>query len=94
MVTIHCLQTQQQQLERAETSFQQSAGRLRQMQQHLAGQGGADVDAARVLEILQDDVARLRAQVTNRWPRELEARQRRLAAVQDTLNNGINTEVR
>eukprot|EP00878_Enallax_costatus_P035206 GHUV01039211.1.p1 GENE.GHUV01039211.1~~GHUV01039211.1.p1 ORF type:complete len:252 (+),score=99.92 GHUV01039211.1:850-1605(+) len=62
------------------------------MQQHLAGQGGANVDAARVLEILQDDVARLRAQVTNRWPRELEARQRRLAAVQDTLNNGINTE--
>eukprot|EP00878_Enallax_costatus_P017239 GHUV01018100.1.p1 GENE.GHUV01018100.1~~GHUV01018100.1.p1 ORF type:complete len:564 (+),score=220.22 GHUV01018100.1:880-2571(+) len=86
------LQAQQQQLERAEASFQQSAGRLRQMQQHLAGQGGANVDAARVLEILQDDVARLRAQVTNRWPRELEARQRRLAAVQDTLNNGINTE--
>lgn len=57
------LQAQQQQLERAEAVFQHSAGRLRQMQQHLAGQGGADVDAARVLEILQDDVARMRALV-------------------------------
>lgn len=33
-------------------------------------------------------------QVTSRWPAELESKQRRLAAVQDTLNNGINTEVR
>lgn len=33
-------------------------------------------------------------QMTSRWPAELEAKQRRLAAVQDTLNNGINSEVR
>jgi hypothetical protein len=39
-------------------------------------------------------VAALRLlQVTSRWPAELDSRQRRLAAVQDTLNNGINTEV-
>ncbi|KAF6264768.1 hypothetical protein COO60DRAFT_1654950 [Scenedesmus sp. NREL 46B-D3] len=90
------LQAQQQQLERAEGAFQRSAGRLREMQQHLAGQGGGEAgdaaDGAGVLEVLQDDVARLRVQVTSRWPAELEAKQRRLAAVQDSLNNGISTE--
>jgi hypothetical protein len=35
----------------------------------------------------------LPAKVTSRWPAELESKQRRLAAVQDTLNNSINTEV-
>jgi hypothetical protein len=38
------------------------------MQQHLAVQGGGDggdaADGARVLEVLQDDVARLRVQVS------------------------------
>lgn len=58
------LQAQQQQLERIESAYQHSAGRLREMQQHLAGQGGSGVDASKVLEILQDDVARLQAQVT------------------------------
>lgn len=90
------LQAQQQQLERAEGAFQRSAGRLREMQQHLAVQGGGEAgdaaDGSRVLEVLQEDVARLRMQVTSRWPAELESKQRRLAAVQDTLNNGINTE--
>jgi hypothetical protein len=61
------LQAQQQQLERAEGAFQRSAGRLREMQQHLAAQGGGEAgdaaDGARVLEVLQDDVARLRVQV-------------------------------
>lgn len=33
-------------------------------------------------------------QVSSQWPKELEAKQSRLAAVQATLNNGINTEVR
>jgi hypothetical protein len=37
------------------------------MQQHLAAQGGGDAgeaaDGARVLEVLQDDVARMRVQV-------------------------------
>jgi len=32
-------------------------------------------------------------QVSSQWPKELEAKQSRLAAVQATLNNGINTEV-
>lgn len=32
-------------------------------------------------------------QVSTQWPKELEAKQSRLAAVQATLNNGINTEV-
>jgi hypothetical protein len=61
------LQAQQQQLERAEGACQRSAGRLREMQQHLAAQGGGGAgdaaDGARVLEVLQDDVARLRVQV-------------------------------
>eukprot|EP00775_Hariotina_reticulata_P012912 gene12912-13039_t len=87
------LQAQQQQLERAEGSFQRSAGRLREMQQHLASHGGSDATGgSQVLEVLQDDVARLRLQVSTRWPKELEAKQRRLAAVQDTLSNGINSE--
>jgi hypothetical protein len=32
-------------------------------------------------------------QVSTSWPKELEAKQSRLAAVLATLNNGINTEV-
>lgn len=32
-------------------------------------------------------------QVSTQWPKELEAKQSRLAAVQATLNDGINTEV-
>lgn len=64
---ILCPQAQQQQLERAEGAFQRSAGRLREMQQHLAAQGGGEAgdaaDGSRVLEVLQEDVARLRMQV-------------------------------
>jgi two-component sensor histidine kinase len=60
-----CLQAQQQQLERAEGAFQRSAGRLREMQQHLASHGGSldAADGGQVLQVLQDDVARLRLQV-------------------------------
>eukprot|EP00879_Flechtneria_rotunda_P022653 GHRR01023922.1.p1 GENE.GHRR01023922.1~~GHRR01023922.1.p1 ORF type:complete len:356 (+),score=131.38 GHRR01023922.1:142-1209(+) len=86
------LQAQQQQLDRAEANHQRSAGRLREMEQHLAVQGGLEADASKMLEVLQDDVARLRQQITTKWPRELEGKQRRLAAVKETLNNGINTE--
>jgi hypothetical protein len=41
-----------------------------------------------------DCAALSQLQVSTQWPKELEAKQSRLAAVQATLNNGINTEVR
>lgn len=154
-----CLrQAQQQQLDRAEAALHRSNARLREMQQQQVQQhgssgagalteAGADIDGSKLLEMLRDDVARLRQQVggligrggcvagrgpnsldsrtiaqsnsvvlpgcsctmmyhavlccdvpcchqvSSHWPKELEAKQSRLAAVQATLNNGINTEV-
>jgi hypothetical protein len=61
------LQAQQQLLERAETACHRSAARLRDMQEQLQRRGGSsmdgDADGSRLLEVLQDDVARLRQQV-------------------------------
>lgn len=60
------LQAQQQQLERAEAAYHRSTARLREMQEQLHRHGGADdadMDGSRLLELLRDDVARLRHQV-------------------------------
>ncbi|KAF8065737.1 IFT81 [Scenedesmus sp. PABB004] len=86
------LQAQQQAMERAEAAYARSAGRLREMQAALAAQGGGD--GARVLEVLQDDVARLRAQVrqahqmaalVGRKRAELAAKLERLQERRDAL---------
>lgn len=60
------MQAQQQQLERAEASHQRSKARLREMEAQLQRHGGAmdgDTDGAKLLDLLRDDVARLRHQV-------------------------------
>jgi intraflagellar transport protein 81 len=90
-------QAQQQKLERTEAAQQRAHGRLLKMQQQLHSHGGGSLDdevsGTQLLEVLREDVARVRLQVSVQWPRELEAKQGRLAAVHATLNNGINTEV-
>lgn len=61
------LQAQQQQLERAEAGLQRSTARLHEMRQQLHSHGGGNVDdavdGAQLLDVLRDDVGRLRQQV-------------------------------
>ncbi len=52
------LQTQRQQLERAEAAHQRTAARLREVQA-----SSSDASGGRLLELLQEEVAGLRAQV-------------------------------
>ncbi len=81
-------QAQRQQLERAEAAHQRAAARLREVQASTS-----DASGARLLELLQEEVQALRQQVGEKGPKELERRQKRLAALREALNNGVNTEV-
>lgn len=63
---VFILQAQQQQLERAEAGYHRSTARLREMQEQLHRHGGAmdsDMDGSRLMDLLRDDVTRLRHQV-------------------------------
>jgi len=64
---LRAMQTQQQQLERAEAAYHRSTGRLREMQQQLHRHGGpsidGDTDGSKLLAVLRDDVSHLRHQV-------------------------------
>uniref|UniRef100_A0A7S0WQ24 IFT81 calponin homology domain-containing protein n=1 Tax=Chlamydomonas leiostraca TaxID=1034604 RepID=A0A7S0WQ24_9CHLO len=81
------MQTQKQLLEKAEGHYNKVASRLKEIQaSHQEG------SAARLLEALQEDVGNLRFQVNERYPKELEKRQKRSAALQEAFTNGVNTE--
>ena len=66
---VAALQAQQQQLERAEAAYHRSNARLHEIQQQLERHGGAssdgDVDGSKLLDVLRDDVAHLRQQVSS-----------------------------
>jgi hypothetical protein len=68
-----------------------SAG-ARGIQAHTGRHTTSQAHANRALCHCCHGHATTRTQVSSQWPRELEAKQSRLAAVQATLNNGINTE--
>lgn len=81
------MQTQKQLLEKAEAHYNKVASRLKDIQaSHQEG------SATRLLETLQEDVNNLRFQVNERYPKELEKRQKRSAALQEAFTNGVNTE--
>jgi hypothetical protein len=59
------------------------------MQSSMQGQ----LTGEKLLAALQEDVGRMRAAVSERYPRDLQVKQQRLNSLQETLNNGVNTEV-
>ncbi|MEW5311643.1 MAG: hypothetical protein WDW38_003340 [Sanguina aurantia] len=74
--------------DKVERARQQATTRLREMQSSF--QEGS---AGRVLETIASDVNSLRSQVNERYPKELEKRQKRQAALGEALANGVNTEL-
>ncbi|GFR42598.1 hypothetical protein Agub_g3529 [Astrephomene gubernaculifera] len=82
------IQTQKGLLEKAEGNYHRAAARLRELQ--LSYQEGS---AAKLLETLNEDVKNLRAQVNERYPKDVEKRQKRLGALSEALASGISTEM-
>mmetsp|Transcript_9266 Transcript_9266/g.19811 ORF Transcript_9266/g.19811 Transcript_9266/m.19811 type:complete len:706 (+) Transcript_9266:158-2275(+) len=82
------LQTQKQLQEKAEGSYHKVNARLRELQSSY--QEGS---AAKLLDTLKEDVNNLRFQVNERYPKELEKRQKRAQALQEAFTNGVNTEM-
>ncbi|MEW5299244.1 MAG: hypothetical protein WDW36_002278 [Sanguina aurantia] len=80
--------TQRQNLQKQEGVYNKATTRLREMQSSF--QEGS---AGRVLETIASDVNSLRSQVNERYPKELEKRQKRQAALGEALANGVNTEL-
>lgn len=79
---------QKKKLEKAEAAYLKVNARLRDLQSSY--QEGS---AAKLLETLTEDVGNLRTQVNERYPKELEKRQKRVQALQEALSNGVNTEI-
>ncbi|PNW70526.1 hypothetical protein CHLRE_17g723600v5 [Chlamydomonas reinhardtii] len=82
------IQTQRALQEKAEASYHRAAARLRELQ--TSYQEGS---AGKLLETLNEDVKNLRAQVNERYPKEVEKRQKRQAALSEALASGISTEM-
>ncbi|GIL46395.1 hypothetical protein Vafri_3392 [Volvox africanus] len=82
------IQTQKALQEKAEAAYHRAAARLRELQ--LSYQEGS---ATKLLETLGEDVKNLRAQVNERYPKDVEKRQKRLAALSEALASGISTEM-
>ncbi|EFJ53072.1 hypothetical protein VOLCADRAFT_78702 [Volvox carteri f. nagariensis] len=82
------IQTQKALHEKAEAAYHRAAARLRELQ--LSYQEGS---ATKLLETLAEDVKNVRAQVNERYPKDVEKRQKRLAALSEALASGISTEM-
>lgn len=82
------LEIQKQQLDKAEVSHSKVASRLRELQA-----SAVEGSSTKLLEALQEDVNNLKFQVNERYPKEMEKRQRRLQATQEALANAVNTEM-
>eukprot|EP00798_Chlamydomonas_sp_ICE-L_P015561 gene15561-21655_t len=82
------LQTQKLQLEKTAGSYHKVSARLKEMSSSYQEGSGS-----KLLQSLNEDVNNLRAQVNERYPKELERRQKRLQALQDAFSNGVNTEM-
>ncbi|KAG2490551.1 hypothetical protein HYH03_010945 [Edaphochlamys debaryana] len=80
--------TQKSLQEKAEGNYHRAAARLRELQ--LSYQEGS---AQKLLETLSEDVKNLRAQVNERYPKEVEKRQKRQAALSEALASTISTEM-
>uniref|UniRef100_A0A7R9YTN5 IFT81 calponin homology domain-containing protein n=1 Tax=Chlamydomonas euryale TaxID=1486919 RepID=A0A7R9YTN5_9CHLO len=79
---------QKKKLEKAEAMHAKAATRVRDLQ--TSYQEGS---AGKLLETLTEEVNSMRAMVGERYPRELEKRQKRVQALQEALSGAVNTEV-
>lgn len=81
------LQSQQQQLDRAQLDYQKALVRFRDMETSTL-----DLSGARLVEVLQEEVNNLRTKVNEQYPLDIESKQKRLQAVQEALRTGANSE--
>ncbi|KAG1672417.1 hypothetical protein FOA52_013202 [Chlamydomonas sp. UWO 241] len=79
---------QKKKLEKAEATHVKASTRLRDLQ--ASYQEGS---AAKLLEAVVEDVNNNRAMVGERYPKELEKRQKRVQVLQEALGGAVNTEV-
>lgn len=82
------MQDQKKKLEKSEAALHKVNARLRELSSSY--QEGS---ASKLLETVAEDVGSLRAQVNERYPKDLERRQKRAQALQEALSNGVNTEI-
>jgi len=78
---------QRQQLFHAEQKYQRNMARLRELRT-----SAIDGSATGILDQLREEHARMREMITEKLPRDLEKRQKRLTAVTQVLSDGFNTE--
>jgi len=84
---MHKLVAQRQQLAHAEQKFQRNMARLRELRT-----SAMDGSASGILDQLQDEHSHLRDMITEKLPRDMEKRQKRLKAVAEVLGDGFNSE--
>mmetsp|Transcript_19160 Transcript_19160/g.53649 ORF Transcript_19160/g.53649 Transcript_19160/m.53649 type:complete len:674 (-) Transcript_19160:217-2238(-) len=82
------MQTQRQLLEKAEAHYNKVNARLKELSANY--QEGS---ATKLMESLSEDVNSLRFQVNERYPKELERRQKRVDALQKAFTSGGNTDI-
>eukprot|EP00873_Tetraselmis_striata_P043397 jgi/Tetstr1/463661/TSEL_008522.t1 len=81
------LASQRQQLEHTEHKYQRNMARLREVRATAM-----DGTASGILEQARDEHARLRELISDKMPRDMEKRQKRLQAVEQVLHDNFNTE--